>query len=101
VGVWHRTRRATLVSTARQQGVDGEEASSGAARWHWARLRKRVFALDLATWPVCQQGTLRLIAAITHGQVIQKILRHLQRCAAPPPITPARACQATVAGASP
>jgi hypothetical protein len=52
VGVWHRTRRATLVPTARQQGVAGDESSSGAARGNWARLRQRVFALALATGPV-------------------------------------------------
>src|SRR5262245_22513618 len=32
VGVWHCTWCAILVPTARQQGVDGDEASSGAAR---------------------------------------------------------------------
>jgi hypothetical protein len=63
----HRPRRATLVPTVRQQGVAGEAASSGAARWPWARLRQRVCVLALTPWPVCQQGTLRLLAAITHG----------------------------------
>ena len=43
VGVWHRTRRAILVPTARQQGVDGDEASSGAARWNCAQLHQQVF----------------------------------------------------------
>jgi len=81
----HRPRRATLVPTARQQGVAGEAASSGAVRWHWARLRKRVCALALAPWPVCQQGTRRLLAAIPHGQGSQKLLRPQQRCADPLP----------------
>ena len=33
--------------------------------WRWAELLKSVFSLDMATCPVCQQGTLRIIAAIT------------------------------------
>jgi hypothetical protein len=40
--------------------------------------------------PVCQQGTLRIIAAITEVNVIRKILRHLKLAVEPPPITPAR-----------
>ena len=42
--------------------------------------------------PVCQQDTLRIIAAITEVRVIQKILRHLKLVVDPPPIAPA--CQA-------
>jgi hypothetical protein len=97
----HSTLCATIVPTARQQGADGEKARSGSPRWIWARLRKRVCALALAPCPAWQQGTLRLIAAITHEQVIQKILRHLQLCAASPPSAPARARQDPCAWASP
>ena len=53
-----------------------------------------VFALDMAHCPWCQCGTLRLIAVITQGAVIHKILRHLKRAADPPPIAPARSRQA-------
>jgi hypothetical protein len=54
----------------------------------------RVFGLEVATCPLCHQGTLRLIAVITQGEVIRKILRHLKLSADPPPIAPARARQA-------
>jgi hypothetical protein len=54
-----------------------------------------VFALALATCPFCRQGSLRIIAAITQGEVIKTILRHLKLVAAPPLIAPARSCQAT------
>jgi hypothetical protein len=40
--------------------------------------------------PVCQRGTLRIIAAITEVNVIRKILRHLKLAVDPPPIAPAR-----------
>jgi len=53
-------------------------------------LLKRVFALDMARCPFCQQGALRIIAAITQGEVIRKILRHLKLAADPPLIAPAR-----------
>ncbi len=51
---------------------------------------KRVFAIDMARCPVCQQGTLRIIAAITEVRVIQKILRHVKLAVDPPPIAPPR-----------
>jgi hypothetical protein len=44
---------------------------------------------------LCQRGALRLIAVITQGAVIRKILRHLKRVADPPPITPVRTRQTT------
>ena len=61
---------------------------------------KRVFALDMARCPWCPQGTLRIIAAITHGEVVWKILRHLKRAADPPPIAPARVHQEAFAWSS-
>ena len=64
-------------------------------------LLKRVFAFDLERCPACGRGTLRIIAAITRADVIRKILRHLKLATDPPPIAPARACQATFAWASP
>jgi hypothetical protein len=54
-----------------------------------------VFARDLGTCPLCQRGTLQIIAAITQAEVIQKMLRHLKRATDPPPLAPARARQAT------
>ena len=59
-------------------GPGGTGGQDGVARWSWAWLLKRVFALDMARCPRCQWGTLRLIAAITHGEVIRKILQHLE-----------------------
>ena len=50
----------------------------------------RVFGLELATCPWCQRGVLRLIAVITQGEVMRKLLRHLKRAADPPPLAPAR-----------
>ena len=41
----------------------------------------------------CQRGTLRLLAVITQGAVIHKILRPLKLSADPPPIAPARTRQ--------
>jgi hypothetical protein len=71
--------------------VDESQASSAAPHWSWARLLKRVFALDLGTCPLCPRGTLQSIAAITQAEVMRKMLRHLKRAADPPPIAPARA----------
>jgi hypothetical protein len=56
-----------------------------APHWSWARLLKRVFALDMATCPFCRQGALRMIAAITQAEVIRTILHHLKLSVDPPP----------------
>ncbi len=93
----HSKLRVVIVPTPRQQGVAQPQARSDSPGWHWAELLKRVFSLDMATCPVCQQGTLRIIAAITQGQVIRKILRHLKLSADPPPMAPVRVCQGTLA----
>ena len=91
----HSHLRGALIPTLRQQGLDEPEACPTSPRWSWARLLQRVFALDMVHCPWCQRGTLRLIAVITQGAVIHKILRHLKRAADPPLIVPARSRQAS------
>ena len=92
--------RRVITPTPRQQGVDEPEASTGPPRWSWAGLLKRRLALDMATCPFCYQGALRMIAAITHGEVIRKILRHLKLAVDPPPMAPARVRQEAFAWSS-
>jgi hypothetical protein len=87
----HSHLRGAILPTLRQQGLDEPEVCPTSPRWSWARLLQRVFGLEIGTCPFCQRGTLRLIAVITQGEVIGKILRHLKRAADPPPIAPARA----------
>jgi hypothetical protein len=90
----HSHLRGAILPTLRQQGLAEPEACPTAPRWSWARLLQRVFGLEMVTCPFCQCGTLRLIAVITQGAVIGKILRHLKLSADPPPIAPARSRQA-------
>jgi hypothetical protein len=75
--------------------VEGDEATTEPPCWSWARLLKRVFALDMTTCPFYRQGALRIIAAITQAEVIRKLLRHLKLATDPSPIVPARARQET------
>jgi hypothetical protein len=89
----HSKLRSTVIPTPRQQGVEEPAARPKAPHWGWARLLKRVFALDMGICPFCHWGALRIIAAITQGEVIRKILRHLKLSADPPPIAPARSRQ--------
>src|SRR5262252_6329576 len=91
----HSHLRGAILPTLRQQGLDEPEVCPTSPCWSWARLLHRVFGLEMVTCPFCQRGTLRLIAVITQGEVISKILRHLKRAADPPPIAPARPRQAT------
>jgi hypothetical protein len=56
----------------------------------WAELLRRVFAIDVLTCPHCG-GARRLIAMITDGDVVRRILEHLELPCAPPEIASARA----------
>jgi hypothetical protein len=96
----HSHLRGAILPTPRQQGVDEAQTEPASPRWSWARLLKRVFALDMARCPWCQQGALRIIAAITQGEVIRTILRHLKLAADPPPLAPARVRQEAFAWSS-
>jgi Putative transposase len=96
----HSHLRGAIIPTPRQQGVEEQEDSTASPRWSWARLLKRVFAVDMARCPWCQRGVLRIIAAITQGEVIRQILRHLKLSAAPPPLAPARVHQEAFAWSS-
>jgi hypothetical protein len=86
----HNNLRAAIIPTPRQQGMQAPDGHPHSPNWTWARLLKRVFAIDMERCPVCQQGTLRIIAAIMERSVIEKILRHLKLAVDPPPIAPAR-----------
>lgn len=96
----HSKLRRAITPTPRQQGVE-PPASPVSSRWGWARLLKRVFAIDLERCPRCQSGTLRIIPAITSGPVIRRLLRHLKLEPDPPPIAPACLEQGRFAWASP
>ena len=97
----HSHLRGAMIPTPRQQGVEDVATDTGSPRWSWARLLKRVFALEMARCPCCQRGALRIIAAITHGEAIRKILQHLKLSADPPPIAPARVRQEAFATGPP
>ncbi|MCZ6875579.1 MAG: hypothetical protein O7G88_18980 [bacterium] len=94
----HSKLRVVLIPTPRQQGVAPPQARSDSPGRHWAQLLKSVFSLDMEGC-VGQQGSLRIIAAITQGQVIGKIVPRLNLSADPPPMA-ARVCQGTLAWAS-
>lgn len=91
-GCWapHSHWRAAIIPTPRQQGREVPTGHRPSSDWTWARLLKRVFAIDMERCPGCQQGTLRIIAAMMERSVIQNILRHFKQAVDPPPIAPAQ-----------
>jgi hypothetical protein len=87
------TRAACSSRPATSSSPDSPAALSSPARTRrlrWAELLRRVFAVDVLTCPHCG-GTRRLIAMITEGLVVRRILDHLELPSSPPPIAPARA----------
>ncbi len=84
-------------SPERNAGASGSPDSPAALqspartrRLRWAEPLRRVFAVDVLTCPHCG-GARRLIAMITHGLVVRRILDHLELPSSPPAIAPARA----------
>ena len=55
----------------------------------WAELLRRVFQIDVLTCPWCA-GKRRLVALITDGKVVRRILEHLGLPTAAPALAPAR-----------
>lgn len=59
------------------------------------RLLNRAFALDMECCPFRQHRLLRIIAAISQGEVLRKSLRYLKLSADLPPLAPTRSHQET------
>jgi hypothetical protein len=53
----HSSLRGAIIPTPRQQGVDEEQTETTSPRWSWARLLKRVFALDMVRCPFGRNRT--------------------------------------------
>jgi hypothetical protein len=81
----HSHLHGAITPTPRQPGGDEEATDTRSPRWIWARLLKRVFVLDMVHCPWCQRGALRIITAMTQGEVIRQSLQHLKLTVAPPP----------------
>jgi len=69
-----------------------------ATRSTWAELLLRVFANDVLLCPHCG-GRRKLIALISDGVVVRKILDHLGLPSEPPRLAPARVCETLDFGA--
>ena len=87
----HARLRAAIVPGAAENTSEhaAEHAHGAPARMSWARLLKRVFAIDVEHCPY-GGGDLKLIAAIEEPAVIVRILTHLGLPARAPPRSPAR-----------
>ncbi len=85
-----RSNNAALDNSERALAVDTDrETDRPLAPLSWAERLKRVFKLDIELCPKCG-GRLRVIAAITQPDVIQKILDHVHQQQAPPRLPPSR-----------
>ena len=85
-----RLRAAVVPGPPKNTSAPADEHAHGApARMNWARLLKRVFAIDLEHCSQCG-GDFKIIAAIEEPAVIVKILTHLGLPARAPPRSPAR-----------
>ena len=81
-GRFHTVVLTSFPRTTREEGIE-EATRPASSRWGWARLLKRVFALDLEPCPRCHPGTVRLIVAITSWPIIRRLLRHLKLALTP------------------
>ncbi len=86
----HAKPRAAIVPIPAQtaHAADCAHAHGARARMSWARLLKRVYAIDAE---LCRcGGKLKIIAVIEAPAVIERIVTHLGLAAQPPPRAPAR-----------
>ena len=79
----HSALREAIIPTSRQQGVEGTGGQQASLPWSWARLLKRVFALELARCPFCQRGALQIIPPITPGEVVGEVAPPSETCCSP------------------
>jgi hypothetical protein len=92
----HAAWRAALVRApapgdVRRARVPGDPAPPYApGRWSWARLLRRVFALDVLVCPRCA-GPRRILGAVTEPHAVQRLLGVLGLAAQPPPRLPVSA----------
>ncbi|MCZ6658060.1 MAG: transposase [Gammaproteobacteria bacterium] len=85
-----KKRRKHAIRSERALAVDTDrETDRPLAPLSWAERLKRVFKIDIEVCPKCG-GRLRVIAAITESNVIQKILDHVHLQQAPPRQPPGR-----------
>jgi hypothetical protein len=94
-------RRGALTPPPRQHGMAAPEARSASLRWGGARRLTRVLACAMEHCPAWGRGTLRLLAALTPGDVIHTMRRHRKRAPDPPPSAPAPVCHDRFAWAAP
>jgi hypothetical protein len=64
--------------------ADGPDDAGRARRLEWAKLLKRVFAVDVLRCARCE-GPMRLIAFVDDERIARKILEHLGLPARAPP----------------
>jgi hypothetical protein len=89
---WRRrsTDTPVITETETDQAVPPDPPPSGGQRSSWARMIGRVYGVDPLTCSRCG-STMEIIAFITDGEVVQRILKHLNRWDPPrrPSVTPA------------
>jgi hypothetical protein len=78
----HSNLRGAITPTPSHRGIE-TQASPVASRWAWARLLKRVFALDLERCSRCHSGTLQILTALTYRPVMRRLWCHLKLAADP------------------
>lgn len=90
------TERRDWIEPAQPRSTGGAASQSFAARAMrpkpratWAELLKRVFEIDVLNCPFCG-GKHKLIALITDGAVVRRILEHLGLPPTAPTLAPAR-----------
>ena len=72
-----------------EKQIPDEKTQNNDKRLSWCKLLARVFNIDISTCPLCGDK-LKVIAAITDSNTIEKILSHLGLPTTPPTIAPAR-----------
>lgn len=82
--------RSAIIPKPAPDGARADAGSRSPGRWPWARLLRRVFAIQVLVCARCG-GARRILGAVTEPHAVRRVLTALGLAAQPPPGRPVRA----------
>ena len=82
--------RSAIIPKPAPAGARADAGARSPGRWPWARLLRRVFAIQVLVCERCG-GARRILGAVTEPHAVRRVLTALGLAAEPPPGRPVRA----------
>jgi len=79
--------RSAIIPKPAPDGASADAGARSPGRWPWARLLRRVFAIQVLVCERCG-GARRILGAVTEPHAVRRVLTALGLAAEPPPGRP-------------